>query len=70
MDQDQKKAAFAKGRKVTVTHLQGSEVGEIESVNWNSGKVLVYFNYESCPHLDSFSIDQVELFLEERIHTL
>jgi hypothetical protein len=61
VDLDQK-IAFAKGRKVTVTHLQGSEVGEIESVNWNSGKVLVYFSYESYPHFDSFSIDQVELF--------
>ncbi len=62
MDLMQKKSAFAKGRKVTVTHLQGSEIGEIESVNWNSGKILVYFNYESCPHFDSFNIDQVELF--------
>ena len=51
---------LVKGQLVEVSHLQGIEVGEIESVNYKTGKVLVYFNYEACPHFDSFNLDQVK----------
>lgn len=51
---------LAEGQFVEVTHLQGTEVGIIESINFKSGKVLVFFDYEACPHFDSFNINQVK----------
>ena len=45
---------------VEVTHLQGAEIGEVDSVNYQTGKVLVYFNYEACPHFTSFNLSQVK----------
>ena len=56
------KNQLTKGQKVIVTHLQGQESGEVESVNYKTGKVLVFFNYEDCPHYDSFNLEQVEPF--------
>ena len=47
------------GQMVVVTHLQGEEVGRLESINMLTGKALVYFDYESCPHFDSFNLNQV-----------
>ena len=55
-------AELVPGQKVIVTHLQGVEVGEVESVNLKTGKVLVYFNNPSCPHFDSFNIGQVRAY--------
>jgi hypothetical protein len=54
---------LVKGQQVVVTHLQGSEIGEVESYNPRTGKVLVFFNYESCPHFDSFNFEQVKLII-------
>lgn len=48
------------GQVVEVRHLQGIEVGTIESINWKTGKALVHFKYESCPHFDSFNIEQLQ----------
>lgn len=51
---------LVKGQKVQVTHLQGVEAGVVESVNYRTGKVLVYFDNKDCPHFDSFNLDQVQ----------
>ena len=51
--------SLVKGQKVLVSHLQGEEEGEIESINLKTGKVLVFFNYLDCPHFDSFNLNQV-----------
>lgn len=34
-------------------------MGEVESVNLKTGKLLVYFSNPSCPHFDSFNLNQV-----------
>ena len=53
---------LTKGQFVEVTHLQGTEAGIVESVNFKTGKVLVFFNYDACPHFDTFNINQVKPF--------
>jgi hypothetical protein len=60
MDEALNLPMLVKGQMVEVTHLQGTEVGEVESVNYQSGRVLVFFNYEACPHFDSFNLSQVK----------
>lgn len=45
---------------VEISHLQGTEIGEVESVNYKTGKVLVYFSYEACPCSTSFNLSQVK----------
>jgi len=47
------------GMQVLLKHDLGLELGEIESINWKSGKVLVYFDYIDCPHFATFNIDQI-----------
>jgi hypothetical protein len=59
MTKDPGMTRIAKGQQVIVTHLQGEEHGEIESINFKTGKVLVFFNYPDCPHFDSFNLSQV-----------
>jgi hypothetical protein len=59
MDEALNMPMLVKGQLVEVSHLQGTEIGEVESVNYQSGKVLVYFNYEACPHFTSFNLSQV-----------
>jgi hypothetical protein len=54
-------AELGKGKAVLVSHLQGEELGVIESINLKSGKVLIYFGYEDCPHFTLFNIAQVRL---------
>jgi hypothetical protein len=51
-----------KGMRVLVSHLQGQEEGIVESVNYKTGKVLVFFNQKECPHYDSFNLSQVAAF--------
>lgn len=53
---------LVKGQRVVVTHLQGEEFGTVESVNYTTKKVLVYFDYEDCPHFDSFNLNQVTAY--------
>ena len=48
-----------KGMRVVVSHLQGEEEGVVESLNYKSGRVLVYFDYPACPHFDSFLLEQI-----------
>ena len=47
------------GNRVQVTSDAGIEYGVIESINHNTGKVDVYFNYGDCPHFCTFNISQV-----------
>lgn len=60
MDEALNMPMLVKGQMVEVSHLQGTEIGEVESVNYKTGKVLVYFNYEACPHSTSFNLSQVK----------
>lgn len=60
MDLQQKRTELVKGRKVLVTSLVGEEVGELDSINWATGKALVWFGDNSCPHFCDFNINQVE----------
>jgi hypothetical protein len=49
------------GDRVQITSLAGIEYGVIESINRNTGKVDVYFNYGDCPHFCTFNITQVKV---------
>ncbi len=81
MDEALNVPMLVKGQMVEVTHLQGTEIGEVDSVNYQTVKVLVFFNYEACPHLTSFNLNQVkpikprlvsseETSLEDQIKTM
>lgn len=59
MDEALSMPRLVKGQMVEVSHLQGTEIGEVDSVNYQTGKVLIFFNYEACPHLTSFNLSQV-----------
>jgi len=48
------------GNKVQVTSLAGIEIGVLDSINFNTGKALVFFDYDSCPHFCSFNISQLK----------
>ena len=47
------------GMEVFIKHDLGVEKGQIESINYKSGKVLIFFNHLDCPHFASFNLDQV-----------
>jgi hypothetical protein len=49
------------GNRVQVMSDAGIEYGVIESINYNTGKVDVYFNYGDCPHFCTFNITQVRV---------
>ena len=58
---DQKMTSTLKvGMAVEVTHINGTEIGGIESINLNSGKVLVAFGSGSSLNFCLFNIDQVK----------
>jgi cytochrome oxidase Cu insertion factor (SCO1/SenC/PrrC family) len=48
------------GTTVQVTSLVGTEVGVLESINYKTGKALVFFAYADCPHFCSFNISQLK----------
>lgn len=48
------------GTSVKVSHMNGIEFGEIESINYKSGKVLVAFGSGFSLNFCSFNINQVE----------
>jgi len=56
------KRKYRVGMDVIVKHDLGLECGTIESVNYNSRKVLVFFDYPECPHFASFNMNQVVEF--------
>jgi cytochrome oxidase Cu insertion factor (SCO1/SenC/PrrC family) len=47
------------GQFVVIKHDQGLEIGTVESINHKSKRVLIFFNYESCPHYCSFNFSQI-----------
>ena len=59
MDEALSMPRLVKGQMVEVSHLQGTEIGEVESVSYQTRKVLIFFNYEACPHFTSFNLSQV-----------
>ena len=59
MDEALSMPRLVKGQMVEVSHLQGTEIGEVESLNYQTGKVLIFFNYEACPHFTYFNLSQV-----------
>lgn len=50
------------GMAVEVTHIGGTEIGAIESINYKTGKVLVSFGEGSSLNFCNFNIDQVKAF--------
>lgn len=50
------------GMAVEVTHIGGTEIGAIESVNYNAGKVLVAFGVGASLNFCTFNISQVKAF--------
>lgn len=47
------------GMEVVIKHDLGVEIGRIESINFKSGKVLIFFDYVDCPHFASFNLNQI-----------
>lgn len=45
--------------EVVIKHDLGIEIGRIESINFKSGKVLIFFDYVDCPHFASFNLNQI-----------
>jgi hypothetical protein len=62
MTSHEKKQEIKVGMQVLISHDMGLEFGRIESINYKSGKVLVYFDYKACPHFASFNLDQIQHF--------
>ena len=60
MDEASNVPLLVKGQMVEVTLLQGTEIGKVDSVNYQTGKVIVYFNYEACPLFTSFNLNLVK----------
>ncbi len=56
MDEELTMPMFVNGQMAAVSHLKGIEIGEEESVNYKTSKVLVYFNNEARPHSTSFNL--------------
>ena len=50
---------IAIGQYVVIKHDRGLEIGTVESINHKSKKVLIFFNYELCPHYCSFNFSQI-----------
>jgi hypothetical protein len=59
MYKDENIVELKAGMDVLVKHDQGIEIGSVETVNYLSGKVLVFFDYEACPHFAIFNFNQV-----------
>lgn len=53
-------ATLKVGMAVEVTHINGTEIGGIESINYNSGKVLVAFGTGAQLNFCTFNISQVK----------
>ena len=48
------------GMAVEVTHINGIEIGGIESINYKSGKVVIAFNTGAQLNFCTFNISQVK----------
>ena len=53
------KKPLHEGQIVVIKHDQGLEIGEISSINYKTGKVDIFFNYQACPHYCTFNLDQI-----------
>jgi len=47
------------GEIVEVTHNQGNEIGLLYSINYKSGKALIFSDTKECPHFFSANINQL-----------
>lgn len=50
---------IAEGQKVLVSHDQGDEIGTVYSINYMSGKAVIYIEEPSCPHFYATNIFQI-----------
>ena len=50
---------FIAGQLVEVSHDQGTEIGEISSINYKTGKALIFKNDVGCPHFFGVNISQI-----------
>jgi hypothetical protein len=57
-------AKFVTGQIVEVSHDQGTEIGEIYSINYKTGKALIYKNDLGCPHFFGVNISQINTLLK------
>lgn len=47
------------GQLVQVTHDQGMEIGELYSINYRTGKALIFSRSPNCPHYFDVNISQI-----------
>jgi hypothetical protein len=47
------------GQLVEVTHDQGKEVALVYSINYKSGKALMFADNKDCPHFFNANINQL-----------
>lgn len=50
------------GQKVWVSHDQGEESGEIFSINYRTGKAVIFASNPDCPHYFNVNISQLKSF--------
>lgn len=51
---------FEVGDTVQTESMAGLEFGKVVSINRNSGKVDIWFDYDSCPHFYTFNFNQIK----------
>lgn len=51
---------FEVGDTVQTESMAGLEFGKVVSINHFSGRVDVWFDYDSCPHFYSFNFNQIK----------
>ena len=54
-----KKLEISEGQKVLVSHEQGDEVGIVFSINYKTGKAVIYIDEPNCPHFYTTNISQL-----------
>jgi len=55
---------FITGQLVEISHDQGTEIGQVYSINYKTGKALIYKNDVGCPHYFNVNISQLSTFLK------
>ena len=55
---------FITGQLVEISHDQGIEIGEIYSINYKTGKALIFKNDAACPHFFTANISQLDTTLK------
>jgi hypothetical protein len=54
-----KKLEISEGQKVLISHEQGEEVGTVFSINYKTGKAVIYIDEPDCPHFYTTNISQL-----------